>query len=159
MLENWTWTPKELKFISSHVETGKPLLDELIEKIGASKKLNQGVRLSPSFLTAYLPSLMMLFRPSSSHSSSTSVNSSSCVFSLPSLFPPSPLMSPTQAKYDMLLHTSAHSLSADEMSRLWCSLREETSLVSIGEEIVGGQSGFAHIAGGYSAGCESPSSP
>lgn len=54
----------------------------------------------------------------------------------------------------MLLHTSAHSLTVDEMSKLWCDLREKTSLVSIGDdgEVVGGQSGFAHIAGGYSAG-------
>ncbi|BGP41596.1 metalloendopeptidase [Rhodotorula kratochvilovae] len=56
------------------------------------------------------------------------------------------------AKYDMALHTDKHALSEDEMSRLWCDLREETSLVTIGDEVVGGQSGFAHIAGGYSAG-------
>lgn len=54
------------------------------------------------------------------------------------------------AKYDMLLHAPAEGapeLSDDEMSRLWCELREKTSLVTIGDEIVGGQSGFAHIAG------------
>uniref|UniRef100_A0A0K3C5I1 BY PROTMAP: gi/342319282/gb/EGU11231.1/ Metallopeptidase MepB [Rhodotorula glutinis ATCC 204091] n=2 Tax=Rhodotorula toruloides TaxID=5286 RepID=A0A0K3C5I1_RHOTO len=55
-------------------------------------------------------------------------------------------------KYDMALHTDKYNLSPDEMSKLWCDLREETSLVTIGEEVVGGQSGFAHIAGGYSAG-------
>ncbi|GAA5841937.1 hypothetical protein JCM9279_003161 [Rhodotorula babjevae] len=56
------------------------------------------------------------------------------------------------AKYDMQLHTDKHALGTDEMSKLWCDLREETSLVTIGDEVVGGQSGFAHIAGGYSAG-------
>ncbi|POY73392.1 hypothetical protein BMF94_3730 [Rhodotorula taiwanensis] len=55
-------------------------------------------------------------------------------------------------KYDMALHTDKYNLSPDEMSKLWCDLREETSLVTIGDEVVGGQSGFAHIAGGYSAG-------
>ncbi|GAA5852314.1 hypothetical protein JCM8547_006734 [Rhodosporidiobolus lusitaniae] len=107
MLEHWTWTRNELRRISSHIETGKPLPDELIEKLIESKKLNQGL------------------------------------FNLRQLF---------FGKYDMLLHTTHHDLSADEMSKLWCSLREETSLVTIGDDVVGGQSGFAHIAGGYSAG-------
>lgn len=51
------------------------------------------------------------------------------------------------AQYDMALHTDKYNLSPDEMSKLWCDLREETSLVTIGDEVVGGQSGFAHIAG------------
>ncbi|BGP09572.1 metalloendopeptidase [Rhodotorula toruloides] len=55
-------------------------------------------------------------------------------------------------KYDMALHTDKYNLLPDEMSKLWCDLRKETSLVTIGDEVVGGQSGFAHIAGGYSAG-------
>lgn len=55
-------------------------------------------------------------------------------------------------KYDMALHTDKYNLSPDEMSKLWCDLREQTSLVTIGDQVVGGQSGFAHIAGGYSAG-------
>lgn len=50
----------------------------------------------------------------------------------------------------MALHTDKYSLSPDEMSKLWCDLREETSLVTIGDEVVGGQSGFAHIAGAFS---------
>lgn len=52
----------------------------------------------------------------------------------------------------MALHTDKYNLLPDEMSKLWCDLRKETSLVTIGDEVVGGQSGFAHIAGGYSAG-------
>lgn len=63
------------------------------------------------------------------------------------------------AKYDMALHTDKHALTTDEMSKLWCDLREETSLVTIGNEVVGGQSGFAHIAGGYSAGYVPPLFP
>lgn len=47
----------------------------------------------------------------------------------------------------MAVHTDKHNLSADEMSKLWCDLREETSLVTIGNQVVGGQSGFAHITG------------
>lgn len=50
----------------------------------------------------------------------------------------------------MALHTDKYGLSPDEMSKLWCDLREETSLVTIGDEVVGGQSGFAHIAGAFS---------
>ncbi|GAA6003592.1 hypothetical protein JCM10207_003497, partial [Rhodosporidiobolus poonsookiae] len=107
MLENWCWTPDQLRVISSHAETGKPLSDDLIDKIIQSRKINQGL------------------------------------FNLRQLF---------FGKYDMLLHTTKHDLSDDEMSKLWCQLREETSLMSIGDEVVGGQSGFAHIAGGYSAG-------
>ncbi|GAA5998615.1 metalloendopeptidase [Rhodotorula paludigena] len=110
MLENWTWTPAELKRISSHSTTGAPLPDDLITKLIQSRNINQGL------------------------------------FNLRQIF---------FAKYDMLLHAPAEGapeLSDDEMSRLWCELREKTSLVTIGDEIVGGQSGFAHIAGGYSAG-------
>ncbi|GAA5832971.1 hypothetical protein JCM11251_006468, partial [Rhodosporidiobolus azoricus] len=108
MLENWCWTPAQLKYISSHYERNEPLPDHLIEKIIESRKINQGL------------------------------------FNLRQLF---------FGKYDMLLHTSKHDLSAEEMSALWCSLREKTSLVTIGkDQVVGGQSGFAHIAGGYSAG-------
>lgn len=55
-------------------------------------------------------------------------------------------------QYDMALHTDKYNLSPDEMSKLWCDLREQTSLVTIGDQVVGGQSGFAHIAG------QSPSS-
>ncbi|GAA5981288.1 hypothetical protein JCM11641_005633 [Rhodosporidiobolus odoratus] len=107
MLENWGWTREQLKSLSSHEKTGEQLPDDLIEKLIASRKINQGL------------------------------------FNLRQLF---------FGKYDMLLHTTKHDLSADEMSKLWCDLREKTSLVTIGKDVVGGQSGFAHIAGGYSAG-------
>ncbi|BGP17854.1 hypothetical protein JCM10213_008348 [Rhodosporidiobolus nylandii] len=107
MLENWCWTPAQLRSLSSHIETHESLPNDLIDKIIASKKLGQGL------------------------------------FNLRQLF---------FGKYDMLLHTTKHDLSVDEMSKLWCDLREQTSLVTIGDEVVGGQSGFAHIAGGYSAG-------
>lgn len=53
------------------------------------------------------------------------------------------------ATYDMKVHTT--DVDSD-LTQLWCGLREEISLVSSGGENVGGQSGFAHIAGGYDAG-------
>jgi Zn-dependent oligopeptidase len=48
------------------------------------------------------------------------------------------------------IHTSKE--DQDDLSKLWCDLREDISLVSTQGEIVGGQSGFAHITGGYAAG-------
>lgn len=47
------------------------------------------------------------------------------------------------------LHTSKEDL---DQTKLWCDLREKTSLVSTKGEEIGGQSSFAHIVGGYSAG-------
>jgi Zn-dependent oligopeptidase len=37
MLENWIWQKDILKKVSKHVETGKPLSDELIDKFTASQ--------------------------------------------------------------------------------------------------------------------------
>ncbi|GAA5933687.1 metalloendopeptidase [Sporobolomyces koalae] len=56
--------------------------------------------------------------------------------------------------YDMRLHTTDSNLDPNEQTRLWNELREQVSLVQVeqGEELVPGQSGFAHIAGGYSSG-------
>ncbi|GAA5912308.1 metalloendopeptidase [Sporobolomyces salmoneus] len=56
--------------------------------------------------------------------------------------------------YDMKLHTSQWDLSPEGQTKLWNELRQEVSLVEVeeGDELVGGQSGFAHIAGGYSSG-------
>ncbi|GAA5888076.1 hypothetical protein JCM5296_005426 [Sporobolomyces johnsonii] len=56
-------------------------------------------------------------------------------------------------KYDMAVHTTEYDIGDEGMSKLWCDLREKISLVQVDEkDQVGGQSGFAHIAGGYSAG-------
>ncbi|KAM0786272.1 hypothetical protein ACM66B_001752 [Microbotryomycetes sp. NB124-2] len=52
-------------------------------------------------------------------------------------------------KFDMLLHTTH--VDADQ-TKLWNDLREQTSLVTTDGEYVPGQSGFAHITGGYSSG-------
>ncbi|KAK4050222.1 metalloendopeptidase [Microbotryomycetes sp. JL201] len=52
-------------------------------------------------------------------------------------------------KFDMLLHTTH--VDADQ-TKLWNDLREQTSLVDTDGEYVPGQSGFAHITGGYSSG-------
>jgi thimet oligopeptidase len=43
MLENWMWQPSILKKVSSHVTTGRPLPDELIEKLLARKHAADGV--------------------------------------------------------------------------------------------------------------------
>ncbi|ORY69423.1 hypothetical protein BCR35DRAFT_307983 [Leucosporidium creatinivorum] len=53
------------------------------------------------------------------------------------------------ARFDMLVHTTE--VDAD-LTTLWNDTREKTSLVSNEGTNVGGQSGFAHIAGGYDAG-------
>ncbi|GAA5825842.1 hypothetical protein JCM5353_002455 [Sporobolomyces roseus] len=56
--------------------------------------------------------------------------------------------------YDMKLHTTEWNLGEEGQTKLWNDLRKEVSLVEVDEEdgLVGGQSGFAHIAGGYSSG-------
>ncbi|MDY7226450.1 M3 family metallopeptidase [Hyalangium rubrum] len=43
MLENWMWQPSILKKVSSHVETGQPLPDALIEKLIARKHAADGL--------------------------------------------------------------------------------------------------------------------
>jgi thimet oligopeptidase len=43
MLENWMWQPSILKKVSSHVETGQPLPDELIAALLARKHAADGV--------------------------------------------------------------------------------------------------------------------
>jgi Zn-dependent oligopeptidase len=43
MLENWMWQPSILKKVSSHVTTGQPLPDELIEKLIARKHAADGI--------------------------------------------------------------------------------------------------------------------
>ncbi|KAK3938215.1 peptidase family M3-domain-containing protein [Diplogelasinospora grovesii] len=43
MLENWCWTPGPLKGLSSHYETGKQIPDELIEKLIATKHVNDAL--------------------------------------------------------------------------------------------------------------------
>jgi Zn-dependent oligopeptidase len=48
-----------------------------------------------------------------------------------------------------------HTKTAEELgdlTKLWCDLRERTSLVSNGGNYVAGQGGFAHVVGGYAAG-------
>ncbi|KAM0748837.1 metallopeptidase MepB [Meredithblackwellia eburnea MCA 4105] len=105
MLENWCWTPAQLKDISNHYERkGESLPQDLIESVVKSKKAGQGL------------------------------------FNLRQLF---------HAQYDMILHTSPEEI---DQTKLWVDLREKISLVTTGGEYVGGQSGFAHIAGGYEAG-------
>jgi metallopeptidase MepB len=43
MLENWCWTPGPLKGLSKHFETGEQIPDELIEKLIATKHVNDAL--------------------------------------------------------------------------------------------------------------------
>lgn len=43
MLENWCWTPSQLRALSNHYETGKPIPDDLIEKQIATKHVNDAL--------------------------------------------------------------------------------------------------------------------
>lgn len=109
MLENWCWTAKQLKTMSSHYQRkGESLPDDLIAAIIKSKNVNQGL------------------------------------FNLRQLF---------FGLYDMTLHTKPEDApELQDLTKLWCDLREEVSLVTTYGEYKPGQSGFAHITGGYSAG-------
>ncbi|KAI1857644.1 hypothetical protein JX265_011059 [Neoarthrinium moseri] len=43
MLENWCWTPSQLKALSKHYETGEPIPDDLIKKQIATKHVNDAL--------------------------------------------------------------------------------------------------------------------
>jgi len=43
MLENWCWTPAQLKALSSHYKTEAPIPDDLIEKLIATKHVNDAL--------------------------------------------------------------------------------------------------------------------
>ena len=43
MLENWCWTPAQIKALSSHYETGAQIPDDLIEKQIATKHVNDAL--------------------------------------------------------------------------------------------------------------------
>lgn len=40
MLENWCWTPSQIKSLSGHFETGEKIPDDLIQKLVATKNVN-----------------------------------------------------------------------------------------------------------------------
>jgi peptidyl-dipeptidase Dcp len=42
VMENWAGEPEVLKVYAKHYETGEPISDELIEKLGKSQHFNQG---------------------------------------------------------------------------------------------------------------------
>jgi thimet oligopeptidase len=44
IFENWVWEPKILKSISGHYKTGKPLPDDLLNRMIEAKNLNSGLR-------------------------------------------------------------------------------------------------------------------
>lgn len=43
MLENWCWTPSQLKALSSHYQTNEPIPDDLIEKQISTKHVNDAL--------------------------------------------------------------------------------------------------------------------
>ncbi|KAK9418427.1 putative Peptidase M3A/M3B catalytic domain-containing protein [Seiridium unicorne] len=43
MLENWCWTPSQIKALSKHYETGEPIPDDLIEKQISTKHVNDAL--------------------------------------------------------------------------------------------------------------------
>lgn len=43
MLENWCWSPPQIKALSSHYETGKPIPDSVVEKLVATKHVNDAL--------------------------------------------------------------------------------------------------------------------
>ncbi|MCP4212261.1 MAG: oligopeptidase A [Halieaceae bacterium] len=42
-LENWCWEPEALSFISGHHQTGEPLPEELLKKLGAARNFQSGM--------------------------------------------------------------------------------------------------------------------
>lgn len=43
MLENWCWTPSQLKSLSSHYLTGEKITDDLIDKLVKTKHVNDAL--------------------------------------------------------------------------------------------------------------------
>jgi metallopeptidase MepB len=43
MLENWCWTPSQLKSLSNHYESGEKITDDLIEKLIKTKHVNDAL--------------------------------------------------------------------------------------------------------------------
>jgi thimet oligopeptidase len=85
MLENWMWQPSILKKVSSHVTSGQPLPDALIEKLLARKHSTDGIFWTrQAFLGVFDLTI---------HSSGTQVDSTRLWFSLMpqlTLLPPPP---------------------------------------------------------------------
>ncbi|KAK3905964.1 Saccharolysin [Staphylotrichum tortipilum] len=43
MLENWCWTPSQLKSLSTHYKSGEPIPDDLVQKLIATKHVNDAL--------------------------------------------------------------------------------------------------------------------
>ncbi|MBT3218435.1 MAG: M3 family metallopeptidase, partial [Proteobacteria bacterium] len=54
VMENWMSEPEVLQMFARHVETGEPIPEELITKLQASKKFNQGFAVVEYMAAAYL---------------------------------------------------------------------------------------------------------
>jgi len=105
MLENWVFESSVLKRISKHVDTGKELPDDLIEKIIAARDHGQGL------------------------------------FNLRQLF---------FGTFDMRIHTMKD--KPEKISELYEKMREDICLTDGEGTVSPGQTGFAHVIGGYDAG-------
>ena len=43
MLENWCWTPSQLKALSNHYETGEKITDDLVGKLVKTRHVNRAM--------------------------------------------------------------------------------------------------------------------
>jgi thimet oligopeptidase len=87
MLENWMWQPAILKLVSSNVDTGKPLPDDLIKKMVALKHVGDGVAWTgQAFYASYDMKI---------HSSGPNVNTTTTWFELKKRLTPQPAVAGT----------------------------------------------------------------
>ncbi|MBV8172884.1 MAG: Zn-dependent oligopeptidase [Candidatus Eremiobacteraeota bacterium] len=87
MLENWMWQPSILKEVSSNVDTGKPLPDDLITKMIALKHVDDGVQWTgQAFYAAYDMKI---------HSSGPDINVQTTWFDLKKKMTPTPAVAGT----------------------------------------------------------------
>ncbi|QRV96695.1 metallopeptidase MepB [Ceratobasidium sp. AG-Ba] len=125
MLENWCWEPEVLKRLSNHFEKNEPMPDDMIKNLIKSRHSNFGI------------------------------------FELQQVF---------MAKYDMRVHMQTDEgrplspeLSIQEVniiphlveidySKLWCQLREKTTLLKYGDVVTHALGEFSHMVGEYGAG-------
>ena len=126
MLENWCYDAVALRRISSHYQTGRPLPDEMIEKLVAAKNVNAGLlNLRQIFfglfdMTAHTTNATM-----------TSAEAAAAVAANPSL--------------------TIKSEEVFDSTRLWEQLRESVTLIPHHPDTFPAAT-FGHLMGGYDCG-------